>query len=335
MKGSVEMAHGNGGRQAHEIISNIFVNNFGMELPLTDSAMLKLAGSSIAFTTDSYVVDPVFFPGGDIGRLAVCGTVNDLAVSGALPRYLSASFIIEEGFPVEDLRRIVKSMCSAASEAGVKIVTGDTKVVEKGKCDKIFITTSGTGIIDEKHEKTGSASMVKPGDKIMINGPVGSHAIAVLGARKQLGFTSPVVSDCAPLNHLIKKVLDRTGRVRFMRDVTRGGLASVLNELAGMTGRNISLNESSVPVEEPVRGVCEMLGFDPFYLANEGKVVFVIGNGGEEEALEIMKKDPLGREASVIGEILPDNKGIVILNTEAGGKRILDMPSGIQVPRIC
>lgn len=331
----INLAQGNGGRQAHDLIAKVFAASFGMTEPLTDSAILRGKGFTLSFTTDSYVVDPLFFPGGDIGKLAVCGTVNDLSVSGAEPQFIAASFIIEEGFPVSDLIKIVGSMKDEALRAGVRIVTGDTKVVEKGKCDKLFITTSGTGTLDKTREHIGSGKGIKSGDKLIINGSLGNHAIAVLGARKKLGFTTPVTSDCASLNHLIASVLDKCKAVRFMRDVTRGGLASVLNELAEITGSGIIINESAVPVDEPVKGLCEMLGFDPLYLANEGKVLFVIGNREEEKALEILRADPLGRDSQIIGEIVAGKVSRVILNTSAGGRRVLDMPSGMQLPRIC
>ncbi len=331
----ITLAQGNGGKQAHDLIKKVFAENFGMTEPLTDSALFKENNLTIAFTTDSYVVDPVFFPGGDIGKLAVCGTVNDLAVSGAVPKYIAASFIIEEGFPLADLERIVRSMRDESRKAGVSIITGDTKVVEKGKCDRLFITTSGNGILNPGREHLSTGKNIVAGDKLIINGSLGNHAIAVLGARKNLSFTSPVISDCAPLNHLIKKVLDNCTEVRFMRDLTRGGLAAVLNELMEMTGYDININEQAVPVDEPVKGLCEMLGFDPLYLANEGKVLFVIGRGAEEKVLELLRSDPLGKDSQVIGDITPGKKNLVVLTTSAGGKRILDMPSGIQLPRIC
>jgi hydrogenase expression/formation protein HypE len=331
----ISLNHGSGGSLTSKLIRNVFIKRFGSAEPLTDSAVLKEEGVMLAFTTDSYVVDPVFFPGGDIGKLAVCGTVNDLAVSGALPRYISASFIIEEGFPFHDLILIADSMMLEAKTAGVKIVTGDTKVVEKGKCDKIFITTSGIGTLRPDLEHISTAKKVKPGDKLIINGPVGNHAIAVLGARKKLTFNSPVSSDCASLNHLIRKILDECKEIHFMRDLTRGGLATVLNELAHMILSGIVINESSVPVEEPVKGLCETLGFDPLYLANEGKVLLAVGDEEHLKVLNILRSDPLGKNSEVIGEVIEDNSNMVILITSIGGRRILDIPSGIQLPRIC
>jgi hydrogenase expression/formation protein HypE len=335
MRKHVTIHHGSGGKLTKELVSDFFAKRFGMNDPLTDSAILYLKGGTLAFTTDSYVVDPVFFPGGDIGKLAVCGTINDLAVSGAVPEYIAASFIIEEGFPVKDLDSIVCSMAEEALIAEVKIVTGDTKVVEKGKCDKIFITTSGTGILAKKYKDISTGRKVKAGDKLIINGSIGNHAIAVLGARNNISFSSPVISDCASLNHLINSVLDKCSGVRFMRDITRGGLGTILNELSGIINSVIEINESAVPVDDPVRGICEIMGFDPLYLANEGKVLFVAGKSEHELVLDILRSHPLGKNAEIIGEILPENKTLVILRTSAGGMRILDMPSGIQVPRIC
>ena len=331
----ITLNHGSGGKLTHALIDKVFVSQFGMSLPLTDSAIIKDPQFTLAYTTDSYVVDPLFFPGGNIGKLSVCGTVNDLSVSGADAAFIAASFIIEEGFPVKDLTLIAESMAVEAVIAGVRIVTGDTKVVEKGKCDKLFITTSGIGFLKPGRELISSGSLVKNSDKLIINGPMGNHAIAVLGARNALSFSTPVISDCASLNHLIKKVLDKCGEIHFMRDLTRGGLATVLNELVAMTGSGITIDESSVPVEDPVVGLCEMLGFDPFYLANEGKVLIIVGEGEEEKVLEIMRADPLGKQSEIIGEIVPDSKNLVILNTSIGGRRILDMPSAQQLPRIC
>ena len=335
MSVTITLNQGSGGKQTHRLIEEVFVKRFGLTVPLTDSALVRNAGTDIAFTTDSFVVDPLFFPGGNIGKLAVCGTVNDLAVSGAVPVCLSAAFIIEEGLPVNDLVEIVQSMADEAVKADVKIVTGDTKVVEKGKCDRLFITTSGTGTINPDQWHISAGERIKPGDKLIVNGPLGNHALAVLGARNQLSFKTPVVSDCASLNHLIGKVMKISGNIHFMRDLTRGGLGTVLNELAEMIGAGISINEEAVPVDDPVKGLCEMLGFDPLYLANEGKILIVAGAGDESKILEILRSDPLGKDSNIIGEIMEDRRSRVILNTMAGGKRILEMPSGIQLPRIC
>lgn len=301
---------------------------------LTDSCILK-TGENIAFTTDSYVVDPIFFPGGNIGKLAICGTVNDLAVSGAVPKYLSSSFIIEEGFSLKDLEDIVKTMAEEAEKAEIEIVTGDTKVVPKGKCDKIFINTSGVGIIDEKFLLISNGTKVKPGDKIITNGTLGDHAIAILAQRESLKFETPVKSDCAALNHLIKKALDVCPEIAFMRDATRGGMATVACELASKINMGILLDENSVPVNESVQAICEIFGFDPLFLANEGKVMIVAPQYKADKIVAELKKDSLGQNAAIIGEITSENAGKVILKTTTGGKRILDVPAGAQLPRIC
>ncbi len=331
----ITLNHGSGGRQTQELITEVFASKFGMAKPLTDSAVLEFQGRKLAFTTDSYVIDPVFFPGGDIGKLAICGTVNDLAVSGAVPQYISVSFIIEDGFPVKDLVRIVDSMALEAGRAGVRIVTGDTKVVEKGKCDRIFINTAGTGFFNPGRENTSTGERITTGDRLIINGPVGNHAVAVLGARNSLNFSSPVVSDCSSLNHLIKELLDGCNGIHFMRDLTRGGLSAVLNELALMTGRGIVIDEETVPVDEPVRGLCEILGFDPLSLANEGKVLIAVGKEETEPAISILRRNDRGKSSVVIGEIVEGQGGRVVLNTTTGGSRILEMPSGTLLPRIC
>lgn len=331
----ITLNQGSGGRLTHKLIEDVFRKYFGMPEPLTDSAIIKEAGGTIAFTTDSYVVDPIFFPGGNIGKLAVCGTVNDLAVSGAIPKFLSAAFIIEEGLPLKDLVTIVETMASEAEKAGVKIITGDTKVVEKGKCDRLFITTSGTGILDPAREHISIGKNIKPGDKLIINGSVGNHALAVLGARKNLSFSTPIISDCASLNELVNQVMVKSKGILFMRDLTRGGLATVLNELAGIIRFGIMIEEDAVPVDEPVRGLCEMLGFDPLYLANEGKLVIVTERSEAQKVVDIMRSDPLGQKAAIIGEVVQDKRNLVTLHTSIGGKRILDMPSGTQLPRIC
>jgi len=331
----ITLNHGSGGKQAHELIRNLFARKFGMPEPMTDSAVIKEQGIELAFTTDSYVVDPLFFPGGNIGKLAVCGTVNDLAVSGAVPKYISASFIIEEGFPLKDLEIIADSMAEEANRAGVKIVTGDTKVVGKGKCDKLFITTAGTGFLRSGFEHISTGKKIITGDRLIVSGALGNHAIAVLGARNNLSFSSSVVSDCASLNNMIQSVLAECHQVHFMRDLTRGGLAAVLYELVQISSSGLIVDEISVPVEDPVRGLCEVLGFDPFYLANEGKILIVAGENEYEKILKILRSHPYGEKAALIGEVTALHKGNVILNTTSGGKRILDIPSGVQLPRIC
>ena len=301
----------------------------------TDSALLAIGSKKIAFTTDSYVVSPVFFPGGNIGKLAVCGTVNDLAVSGAKPLYLSASFIIEEGLPFNDLIAIVKSMADEAEKAGVKIVTGDTKVVNKGMCDKLFITTTGVGEIDEKYIGISSGEDIKAGDVIFINGPVADHGMTVMSAREGLAFEEEISSDCASLNGLIHELLDAGVYVKFMRDATRGGIATVLTEVAKSCKVGVEVYENAIRIKESIKGLCEMLGFDPLYVANEGKVIFVIDPGDEEKALKIMQQHAYGNESSLIGKITDDHKGMAVLQTLIGGRRVLDMLSGEQLSRIC
>jgi hydrogenase expression/formation protein HypE len=336
-KDKVLLGHGSGGKLSHELISSLFVRHFHNEYleKQTDSSILTLDSRQVAFTTDSFVVDPLFFPGGNIGKLAICGTVNDLAVSGAKPLYLSAAFIIEEGFPFDQLELIVRTMAEEAGRAGVAIVTGDTKVVNRGKCDKIFINTTGIGIIDEKHRNIGEGSLIAPGDKIIINGPVGDHGMAVLAARQELNIQSDITSDCAPLNGLIHNILSETDGVKFMRDATRGGLATVLAEVAEKKSYGITLDEDKIPVRQKVRSFCELLGFDPLYVANEGKVVIIAAAASVPKILDIMKKHEFGKEAAVIGEVAGDNPGRAWINTGIGGKRILDMLAGEQLPRIC
>jgi len=335
MNEKIALSHGSGGRQTHDLIRNVFAKHFGTKEPMTDSALLAVPSEMIAFTTDSYVVNPVFFPGGNIGKLAICGTVNDLAVSGANPEYIAASFIIEEGFEISDLEKIAASMAEEADAAGVRIVTGDTKVVEKGHCDRIYITTTGVGTLRNDRSHISSGAHVKTGDRLIINGAPGNHEVTVIASRKQLSFDVPMTSDCTSLNHIIKKVLEQSSGVHFMRDLTRGGLAAVLNELAAMTACGIAIDEALVPFEEPVRGLCEILGFDPLTLASEGRVIIVAAAEEAHRILNIMRSDPAGRDASIIGEITTEKPGRVIVNSSTGGRRFLDMPSGLLLPRIC
>ena len=329
--------HGSGGRLTHDLIQNLFFKYFDNEIlsSQTDSALLKIDSKNIAFTTDSYVVDPLFFPGGNIGKLAVCGTVNDLAVSGAKALYLSIGFIIEEGFSFDDLKIIVKSIAEEAKKANVKIVTGDTKVVNKGKCDKLFINTSGIGLLQEKNKEISSGKNIEFGDKIIINGFIGDHGMAVLSARNELNFEANVESDCASLNNLIQNVLDKSDQIKFMRDATRGGVGTVLCEIAENRKFGIEIDETKLPVRENVKGMCEIFGFDPLYVANEGKVLIVVSNEDAEEVLKTIKNNSLGVEAAIIGEIINEHHGLVVLNTEISGRRIIDMPAGEQLPRIC
>ncbi len=329
------LSHGGGGRKTRELIKNVFLREFSNEklAELGDSAVFDINGEYYAFTTDSYVVNPIFFPGGDIGKLAVSGTINDLAAVGAEPLYISCAFIIEEGFPEEDLQRIVKSISRTASECGVQIVTGDTKVVEKGKADGLYINTSGFGKIVKLPPP--SIDRVEPGDKIIINGTIGDHGIAVMAAREKL-VENPerIRSDCAPLWSLVREVLENVD-VKFMRDPTRGGLAAVLNEIVEDRKFGIVIHEDKIPVRDNVAGVAELLGIDPIFAANEGKMVFVVKKDEEEKTLEILRSHELGREASAIGEISGEIQRKVVLMTKYGTRRIVEMPYGEQLPRIC
>lgn len=334
---AVLLGHGSGGRLSHELIKNFFFRYFNNPVldQQSDSALLQINSSNIAFTTDSYVVDPVFFKGGNIGKLAICGTVNDLAVSGAVPKYISAGFIIEEGFSLQDLETIVSAMAEEAKKAGVIIATGDTKVVNKGQCDKIFINTAGIGFLDEKHKAISSGKSIKTGDSILINGSIADHGMTIMAARNFENFNTSITSDCAALNHMIHQILDSGCHVKFMRDATRGGIATVLCELAEHNNIGLEVSEPQILIRENVRGMCELLGFDPFYVANEGKVVMVVDSHDAEKALQVMKQHEFGKEASVIGAVVDDHQGKAILNTGIGGRRIIDMLAGEQLPRIC
>ncbi|OIO75599.1 MAG: hydrogenase expression/formation protein HypE [Elusimicrobia bacterium CG1_02_37_114] len=333
------LTHGSGGRLTHELINGIFRKKFDNEIlnSLDDSAVLQLPWltdhSRICFTTDSYVVKPIFFPGGDIGKLSVCGTINDLAVMGAKPLFISCGVIIEEGFSINDLEKIVSSMKNTVDEAGVKIVTGDTKVVEKGSCDRIFINTAGIGIIKQNPDM--SMNKIVPGDKVIINGTIGDHGITILQAREQFHFKTKIASDCAPLNHLIHKIITTGAKIKFMRDPTRGGLATTLNEITEGKNIGIVLEEKKIPVRNNVRSICELLGFDPLYIPNEGKVVVIVDKNDANEVIKVMKNDALGEQSQVIGEVIPSARGKVILSTVSGGTRIVDMLVGDQLPRIC
>ena len=327
------LGHGSGGRLMYQLIREYFVPKFELKT-LNDSAVLdRIDQGKLAFTTDSYVVSPVFFPGGNIGELAVYGTVNDLSMVGAKPLYLTAGLILEEGFPLNDLKKILASMSNAAEKAGVKIVGGDTKVVNKGKADGIFINTSGVGIITEGIDI--SPLKVKPKDKVILSGPIGNHGISVIAERNGLSFNPPVVSDTAPLNDLVNKMLRKTKDIHAMRDPTRGGLATTLKEIALDSGCCIVIDEESIPVPLGVRGACELLGLDPLYVANEGILTAIVSPEVAEPLVKIMKKHPLGKDARVIGEVQKLPSGMVLLKTAIGGTRIVEMLSGDQLPRIC
>ena len=334
MEDKVLLAHGSGGRLSHELIEKHCMPYLGNTIlnRMDDSAALELNGR-IAFTTDSYVIKPLFFPGGDIGRLSVCGTVNDLATSGAMARYLSLSLIIEEGFSVFDLERIMSSVSETAKEAGVLVITGDTKVVDHGSADGLFINTSGIGIIPEGIDISGGNA--KEGDRVIVTGTIGDHGIAVMAQREGLKFSIPVESDCAPLNRLVSEILDVSSDVRCMRDPTRGGLATTLNELAAQSGVGIQIYEDKIPVKDAVRGMCEILGFDPLYIANEGKMIIIAAPEETDRIIACLHRNKYGKDAAVIGEVTSQHKGRVALRTRLGSSRIVDMLTGDLLPRIC
>ena len=330
----ISLAHGSGGKLMHDLIKDLFLRKFDNPLlsHLSDSAILNIGEIKVAFTTDTYVVKPIFFPGGDIGKLAVCGTVNDLSVTGAQPICISCGLIIEEGFGYEILEKVIGSMKKAACDAGIEIVTGDTKVVEKGTGDGIFINTSGIGVVEKK---VLTLEDIQVGDKIIINGGIGEHGIAVLSAREDLGLNSNIESDCASLNGLISKILNSSDKVRFMRDPTRGGLATTLNEIVDGKEFGIIIDEEKIPVKDYVKGTCEILGFDPLYIANEGKVVIVAAAEDASRIIDGMRGEPFGKDAEIIGEVVSQHKGRVCMKTLSGGTRIVDMLTGEQLPRIC
>jgi len=332
----VTLAHGSGGKMTHMLIKDIFYRYFRNDLLLAggDSAVFEADKGLMAFTTDSYVISPIFFKGGNIGKIAVCGTVNDLAVSGAKPKYLSCGFIIEEGFPIRDLETIARSMAETAAEAGVCLVTGDTKVVQKGCADRIFINTAGVGVVPDY--VTLSANRIKSGDAVILSGTMGDHGTAILLEREGLKVKSSIASDCAPLAGMIESVMSEyADAVHIMRDPTRGGVATALNELIDGTGLCIELKEKFLPVREEVKGVCELLGMDPLYMANEGKVIIIADGACAGEIVDKIKKSPYGREATIIGVVTENYSGRVLLNTIVGGNRVIDVLTGDQLPRIC
>jgi hydrogenase expression/formation protein HypE len=329
------LAHGGGGKLTRDLIQKVMLTHFDSPIlsPLKDSAVFELEGQRFAFTTDSYVVKPLFFPGGNIGKLAVAGTINDLAVVGAKPLYLSCGLIIEEGLDLGLLEKVLESMSENEQQAGVQIVTGDTKVVEKKGADQLFINTAGIGIITP--DRCLDDSGLQVGDKVLINGGIGEHEAAIISSREGFDFESEIISDCAPLNDLIQNILATSRKVKWMRDPTRGGLAATLNELVEGKSFGIRLQETQIPVKDEVKGICELLGFDPLYMANEGKVVVIVGTDDVIRVLETMKSHPLGKDSCIIGEIIADPKGRVVMQTEIGGHRIVDMPLGEMLPRIC
>lgn len=335
-KGTVELSHGAGGRASAQLIEEVFAKHFTNEWldEGHDGALLPAIRRPVAVSCDAHVVSPLFFPGGDIGKLAVCGTVNDVAMCGAQPLYLTASFIIEEGFALADLERIVKSMAQAAKEAGVAIVTGDTKVVERGKADGVFICTSGIGEQFENTE-TVSGKRAQPGDVVLVSGAIGDHGTAILSRREGLTFLTDLESDCAPLNKMVEAIMKASSHVHVLRDPTRGGLAATLNEIATQSKVGIELNESAIVVHEAVNAACEFLGLDPLYVANEGKLIAICPEEEAQAVLEAMRTDPRGKEAAIVGRVTEDNAGYVEMVTTVGGRRAVDWLNAEQLPRIC
>jgi hydrogenase expression/formation protein HypE len=334
LEDKILLAHGSGGKLAHDLITQNFVS--ALDNPLLsqmDDAAVFDVKHRLAFTTDSYVVNPIFFPGGDIGKLAVCGTVNDLATSGARPLYLSLALIIEEGLLLKDLKLVINSIKTTADEAGVKIVTGDTKVVNRGSADKLFINTSGIGIIPEGVNISGSNA--RPGDKVILSGTIGDHGIAVLSKREGISFSTKLESDCAPLAGLVADMLKASRNIHSLRDPTRGGLATTLNELAEQSKVGIRIEETKIPIKDEVMGACEMLGFDPLYVANEGKMIAIVAAEDAGKVVKAMRKHRYGKDAAIIGDVIAEHPGRVVMTTVLGSSRIVDMLVGDLLPRIC
>ena len=331
----IVLAHGSGGKLSHQLMEKLVLPQFRNELlaPLHDGAIFSISGQRVAFSTDSYVVNPIFFPGGDIGKLAVHGTVNDLAMCGARPLYLSVGFILEEGTPMEDFWRVVQSMREAATAARVVLVTGDTKVVDRGKADKIFINTSGIGVIPDGVNIAPARAHV--GDKIIMSGAMAVHGIAIMSVREGLEFESEIASDTAPLNGLVETILAASKDIHVLRDPTRGGITSALTEIAQAAKVGMLLNEDAIPISEDVKGACEILGLDPLYVANEGKLLAIIAAQDVDLVLSAMKSHPLGKQAAIIGAVIDEHPGMVMMKTRVGGTRVVDMLSGEQLPRIC
>jgi hydrogenase expression/formation protein HypE len=334
MDDTVLLAHGSGGKLSHDLVEKTFLPFLANPAlnKLDDSAVFEASGR-FAFTTDGYVVNPIFFPGGDIGKLAVCGTVNDLSMNGARPLYLSLSAIIEEGFLLRELERIVQSIRKTAQEAGVSIIAGDTKVVNRGQADKLFITTSGVGIVPPGVDISGANA--RAGDKVLLSGTIGDHGIAIMSQREGLKFSMTLKSDCAPLNKLVSQMLEVSSRIHCLRDPTRGGLATTLNELARQSNAGITIQETQIPVKEEVKAACELLGLDPIYVANEGKLVAIVDPADADKILARMRRNRYGRDAAVIGEVINQHQGKVVMKTRLGPSRIVDMLSGELLPRIC
>lgn len=334
-RGCIDMTHGSGGRAMTQLIEQLFLPAFDNPWlnQQNDQALFSVQAGRMVMTTDAHVVSPLFFPGGDIGSLSVNGTINDVVMSGATPLYLSASFILEEGFPLLDLKKIVLSMAASAKKANVAIVTGDTKVVERGKADGVFITTTGVGVVP--NDITISGDQAKPGDSIIVNGHIGDHGVAIMAHRHDLSFETTITSDTAPIHDLVAKMLSVSSKIHCLRDPTRGGLATTLNEISQQSGVGMLIDESKIPVRTEVASACELLGLDPLYVANEGKLVAICSHDVAETMINTMRQHPLGQHAQVIGEVIEDNRCFVQLKTSLGGKRIVDRLYGEQLPRIC
>ncbi len=334
-KGRIEMPHGSGGRATAQLVEELFLKAFDNEWlrQLNDQASFHVQGGKMVVATDGHVVSPIFFPGGDIGCLSIHGTINDVAMSGARPLYLSASFILEEGFPLIELEKIARSMAESARLAGVAIITGDTKVVEKGKADGVFITTTGIGMVPEGVRISGDRA--RPGDRILVSGTMGDHGIAVLSKRENLTFETAILSDTAPLHELVAEMVACAPDIHCLRDPTRGGLATTLNEIAHQSGVGMKINERSIPVKGEVASACELLGIDPLYVANEGKLVAICGEKDADSLLSVMRDHPLARDAAVIGEVVEDEHCFVQMETAFGGMRVVDWLTGEPLPRIC
>ncbi len=332
----ITLAHGSGGEETYKLIKNVFLRYFNNDIlkEQGDSAILDMIKGKIAVTTDSFVVDPLFFKGGDIGKLSICGTVNDLCVSGATPLYISAGFILEEGLELKDLEKIVKSMADTANKIGVKIVTGDTKVVQSGKGHKVYINTTGIGYI-EKNNYQLNIKNIRTGDAIIISGTTGDHGTSIINERESLDIESGLKSDCAALNELTKAIMDTSNEVRIMRDPTRGGLANTLKELVNTSGKSMEIWQKDIPIRDDVRSFCDLLGFDPLYMANEGKLICIVSNKDAHKILNVIKSNSLGREGAIIGKVLDDGKSKLYLKTYIGGTKVLGMLQGELIPRIC
>ena len=332
----ITLSHGSGGKATNKLIDNLFYKYFNNEFLLqkNDSSVLPVINGKIAMSTDSFVINPIFFEGGDIGKLAVCGTINDICMSGAKPLYISVGFIIEEGLPISELEKVVQSIAKTANEAGVEIVTGDTMVVEKGSCDKIYINTTGIGIIEENRAYLGG-DKVKNGDKIIISGTLGDHGMCVMNKRENLGFETSIKSDCCLLNKLIEDILSASNNVKVLRDPTRGGLATTLNEIIEHSNISMEIAEEFIPVKPEVDAMCEILGLDPLFIANEGKVVVIVDKNDADNVLNIMRQNPVGKDSVLLGEAINDGKNKLYLKTKIGGRRIINMPEGEILVRIC